>query len=82
MNFYKSAAQALDYLDKHQTSVKGSINAAGLKLSPGETKRVLARERTAPVLGSRLTSSDDPNTEVYLLLIRPADVADPQTKPH
>ncbi|EIW67267.1 hypothetical protein TREMEDRAFT_72198 [Tremella mesenterica DSM 1558] len=42
MNFYKSAASVIDHLDKHQGSVKGSLVAAGLKLSPPETKRVLA----------------------------------------
>lgn len=45
MNFYKSAALALDHLDKHQGSVKGSLSAAGIKTqNPGESKRVLARE--------------------------------------
>ena len=45
MNFYKSAALALDHLDKHQGSVKGSLSAAGIKTnSGGEAKRVLARE--------------------------------------
>lgn len=44
MEFYKNAALALDYLDKNQGSVKGSIAAAGIKGSAGEQKRVLARE--------------------------------------
>jgi putative methyltransferase len=44
MNFYKNAALALDQLDKHQGSVKGSLKAAGLDLSPGEAKRLLACE--------------------------------------
>lgn len=42
MNFYKSAALALDHLDKHQGSVKGSLAAAGVKASGGEAKRILA----------------------------------------
>ena len=45
MNFYKSAALAIDYLDKHQGSVKGSLLAAGIKISSsGEAKRILARQ--------------------------------------
>lgn len=45
MNFYKSAAQVIDHLDRHQGSVKGSLAAAGIKTAnPGETKRVLARQ--------------------------------------
>lgn len=45
MNFYKSAALALDHLDKHQGSVKGSLLAAGIQTGPtGEARRVLARE--------------------------------------
>jgi putative methyltransferase len=48
MNFYKSAALALDHLDKHQGSVKGSLAAAGIKTAnPGESKRILACERCA-----------------------------------
>jgi putative methyltransferase len=42
MNFYKNAALALDHLDKHQGSVKGSLNAAGINCTPGESKRLLA----------------------------------------
>lgn len=42
MNFYKSAALALDHLDKHQGSVKGSLAAAGVKASGAEAKRILA----------------------------------------
>ncbi|WVQ68080.1 uncharacterized protein L199_006286 [Kwoniella botswanensis] len=42
MNFYKSAALALDHLDKNQGSVKGSLAAAGIKSTPGEGKRILA----------------------------------------
>jgi putative methyltransferase len=43
MNFYKSAALAIDYLDKYQGSVKGSLNGAGIKTaSSGEAKRILA----------------------------------------
>ncbi|ORY35522.1 S-adenosyl-L-methionine-dependent methyltransferase [Naematelia encephala] len=43
MSFYKAAAHALDHLDKHQGSVKGSVAAAGVKAaSTGETKRILA----------------------------------------
>ncbi|KAL7422735.1 hypothetical protein Q5752_002027 [Cryptotrichosporon argae] len=41
MNFYRSAALALDHLDKHQGSVKGSLAAAGVEPGPG-SKRVLA----------------------------------------
>jgi len=45
MNFYKSSALAIDHLDKHQGSVKGSMTAAGVQSgSPGETKRILACE--------------------------------------
>ncbi|KAK8854799.1 hypothetical protein IAR55_003538 [Kwoniella newhampshirensis] len=42
MNFYKSAAMALDHLDKHQGSVKGSLAAAGVTATGGEAKRILA----------------------------------------
>ncbi|WVW85638.1 hypothetical protein I302_107676 [Kwoniella bestiolae CBS 10118] len=42
MNFYKSAALALDHLEKNQGSVKGSLAAAGIKSTPGEGKRILA----------------------------------------
>ncbi|KAK4688804.1 25S rRNA (cytosine2278-C5)-methyltransferase, partial [Tremellales sp. Uapishka_1] len=42
MNFYKSAALALDHLDKYQGSVKGSLAAAGVNGTAGETKRTLA----------------------------------------
>ncbi|WVF72809.1 hypothetical protein IAT40_007627 [Kwoniella sp. CBS 6097] len=42
MNFYKSAALALDYLEKNQGSVKGSLAAAGIKSTAGEAKRILA----------------------------------------
>ncbi|WWC71579.1 uncharacterized protein I206_105537 [Kwoniella pini CBS 10737] len=42
MNFYKSAALALDHLEKNQGSVKGSLAAAGIKCTPGEGKRILA----------------------------------------
>ncbi|WVO13447.1 hypothetical protein L204_101063 [Cryptococcus depauperatus] len=42
MNFYKAAALALDHLDKHQGSVKGSLSAAGIKASGSEAKRILA----------------------------------------
>ncbi|WVR00007.1 hypothetical protein IAU59_007149 [Kwoniella sp. CBS 9459] len=42
MNFYKSAALALDFLDKNQGSVKGSLAAAGIKSTAGEAKRILA----------------------------------------
>ncbi|WVQ81871.1 hypothetical protein IAT38_003998 [Cryptococcus sp. DSM 104549] len=42
MNFYKSAALALDHLEKHQGSVKGSLAAAGVNASGGEAKRILA----------------------------------------
>ncbi|WRT68385.1 uncharacterized protein IL334_005361 [Kwoniella shivajii] len=42
MNFYKSAALALDHLDKNQGSVKGSLAASGIKSTPGEGKRILA----------------------------------------
>ena len=53
MNFYKSAALALDHLDRHQGSVKGSLNAAGIKTqNPGEAKRVLARELPVPIAQS------------------------------
>jgi len=45
MNFYKNAALALDHLDKHQGSVKGSLNAAGINCTPGESKRLLACKR-------------------------------------
>jgi putative methyltransferase len=45
MNFYKSAALALDHLEKNQGSVKGSLAAAGVKATPGEAKRILACER-------------------------------------
>lgn len=44
MNFYRSAALALDHLDKHQGSVKGSLAAAKVNGSAGESKRILARE--------------------------------------
>lgn len=45
MNFYKSAALALDHLDRHQGSVKGSLTAAGIQTqNTGEAKRVLACE--------------------------------------
>lgn len=47
MNFYKSAALALDHLEKHQGSVKGSLSAAGIQGTGGETKRILACERTS-----------------------------------
>jgi len=42
MNFYKNAALALDHLDRHQGSVKGSLSAAGINATPGESKRLLA----------------------------------------
>jgi putative methyltransferase len=43
MNFYKSAALAIDYLDKYQGSVKGSLAGAGVQTaSQGEAKRILA----------------------------------------
>ncbi|EJT52392.1 nucleus protein [Trichosporon asahii var. asahii CBS 2479] len=42
MNLYKSAASALDHLDAHQGSVKGSLAAAGIKASGGEARRILA----------------------------------------
>lgn len=42
MNLYKSAASALDHLDAHQGSVKGSLAAAGVKASGGEARRILA----------------------------------------
>ncbi|KAL1407370.1 hypothetical protein Q8F55_006792 [Vanrija albida] len=43
MNFYRSAALALDHLDKHQGSVKGSLAAAKVNTnSAGESKRILA----------------------------------------
>lgn len=48
MNFYKNAALALDHLDKHQGSVKGSLNAAGIDCTPGESKRLLACKRLLP----------------------------------
>lgn len=44
MNFYRSAALALDHLDKHQGSVKGSLAAAKVGATGGEAKRILARE--------------------------------------
>jgi putative methyltransferase len=44
MNFYKNAALALDHLDRHQGSVKGSLSAAGINSTPGESKRLLARK--------------------------------------
>lgn len=44
MNFYKSAALALDHLEKNQGSVKGSLSAAGVQASGGEAKRILASE--------------------------------------
>lgn len=44
MNFYRSAALALDHLDKHQGSVKGSLAAAKVQATPSEAKRILARE--------------------------------------
>jgi hypothetical protein len=51
MNFYMNAARALDHLDKHPGSVKGSLAAAGINYTPGEAKRLLAREP------ARLTTS-------------------------
>ncbi|CAK9785657.1 S-adenosyl-L-methionine-dependent methyltransferase [Cutaneotrichosporon oleaginosum] len=42
MNFYRAAASALDHLDKHQGSVKGSLAAAKIKVEPAEAKRILA----------------------------------------
>ncbi|ORX38495.1 S-adenosyl-L-methionine-dependent methyltransferase [Kockovaella imperatae] len=43
MNFYKSAALALDHLDKYKGSVKGSLGAAGIETSSAqESKRILA----------------------------------------
>ncbi|WVQ74949.1 hypothetical protein IAR50_004557 [Cryptococcus sp. DSM 104548] len=42
MNFYKSAALALDHLEKNQGSVKGSLAAAGVNAVGGEAKRILA----------------------------------------
>lgn len=45
MNLYRSAALALDHLDKHKGSVKGSLAGAKVSGTPGETKRTLACER-------------------------------------
>ncbi|WVR07594.1 hypothetical protein IAU60_004636 [Kwoniella sp. DSM 27419] len=42
MNFYNSAGLALDHLDKNQGSVKGSLAAAGVQSTGGESKRILA----------------------------------------
>jgi putative methyltransferase len=42
MNVYRSAALALDHLDQHKGSVKGSLAAAKVDGTPAETKRVLA----------------------------------------
>ncbi|OCF37937.1 nuclear protein [Kwoniella heveanensis BCC8398] len=53
MNFYKSAALALDYLEKNQGSVKGSLAATGVKSTAGEAKRILAYK---PVLFKILTT--------------------------
>jgi putative methyltransferase len=39
-----NAARALDHLDKYPGSVKGSLAAAGINSTPGEAKRLLARE--------------------------------------
>ena len=56
MNFYKSAALALDHLDKHQGSVKGSLSAAGIQTqNTGEAKRVLACELRDEGVVARLT---------------------------
>ncbi|TXT13093.1 hypothetical protein VHUM_01494 [Vanrija humicola] len=48
MNFYRSAALALDHLDKHQGSVKGSLAAAKVNRSAGESKRILAPTDPTP----------------------------------
>jgi putative methyltransferase len=55
MNFYKSAGLALDHLDKHQGSVKGSLAAAGIQTaSQGEAKRILACEDNHRSTGPKL----------------------------
>ena len=66
MNFYKSAALALDHLEKHQGSVKGSLAAAGITVSGGEAKRILARKLPQLTWPCTDCLSRDRNLEMFV----------------